>query len=807
MHPEPYHRFFLRLIRFLYSESRWLVFLGAAGIGLLPVSSNAGTLRADSSNPRYFNNGAGTVFLTGSYWVNDLEDNSNTGPYDYTAYVNFLVAKGHNFVRMMNLDDPHLVSSTQTTMDVSPLPYQRTGPGTAGDGKPKFDLSKLDQTFFDRLRSRVIQAGNGGIYVDYCLFDGWQILGDGKAPSTAWTYMPHNPANNVNGYSMTVSDVYTLNNPTWVALMDAYVDKVVDTLNDLDNVLYEVINEAPVSTNQWQEHIVNRIHTREAGLPKHHPVGRSCNDWQTTDATSNSNMLAGGADWVGLSGRSTDYKSTVLDAPATKVTVLDTDHIWGLGGPTPAISGSWIWKCLVRGHNPLYLDANTYSSTSFSPPYTADPAVVADMGYARALASRIDLAHMVPSDAATSTGYALANANREYLIFQPATSSFTVTLPAQSFRFEWINPATGSVTQTGTYNAIAGSNTFNLPGGFSSGGLLHLTVSSATPTPTPVRTPTPTPTTTPVHTPTPTPTATPTSTPVRTPTPTPTATPNSQSVASYSLINADNGQVITTLGDGANINLATTPSQHLNIRANTNPSTVGSVVMVLSGTQSRTQTENNAPYALFGDNGGGTYNPWTPAIGSYTLKSTPFTSTGGTGTAGTALTINFTVSNQAATPSPTPIPTSTPTPTPRPTATPTPNPTPTATTTPTPTATPLGQSVVSYILVNADNDQDIQTLTNGATIHLGTTGSHLNIRADTNPAKVGSVVMILSGAQSRTQTENNAPYSLFGDNSGIYNVWTPAVGSYTLKGTPFTATNGTGTAGTALTISFSVANP
>jgi hypothetical protein len=132
-------------------------------------------------------------------------------------------------------------------------------------------------------------------------------------------------------------------------------------------------------------------------------------------------------------------------------------------------------------------------------------------------------------------------------------------------------------------------------------------------------------------------------TPTPTPTATPTPTPAAQSVASYTLVNADNGQDIQTLNNGAVINLASQPSQHLNVRANTNPGTVGSVVMVLSGTQSRTQTENTAPYALFGDNGAGTYNPWTPATGSYTLQSTPFTGQGGGGTAGTALTINFTV--------------------------------------------------------------------------------------------------------------------------------------------------------------------
>jgi hypothetical protein len=429
-------------------------------------------LRKDSTNPRYFNNGASIVFLTGSYWVNDLEDDSYTGPFDYTAYLNFLAANGHNFIRMMNLDSPQVQTLKNPASDVSPMPFQRPGPGTAGDGKPKFDLSKFDQTFFDRLRARVIQAGSQGIYVSYLLFDGWQILGTN---GQAWSYMPYNPANNVNGYSMALSDVYTLNNSTWVALMDAYVDKVVDTLNDLDNVLYEVLNEAPGSSNPWQEHVVNHIHAREATLPKQHPVGRSANDWQTSDATSNSNMLAGAANWVGLSGRSgTDYKSTVLDAPATKVSFLDSDHLWGVGGSAPYISASWVWKCLLRGHNPVYLDVNTYHTTSQYPPYSSDPTVVAAMGDARALATRIDLAHMVPSDATSSTGYALAYANREYLIYQPANSSFTVTLPAQAFSYEWIDPATGSVTQTGTYNATAGSNPFILPAGLSNGALLHL---------------------------------------------------------------------------------------------------------------------------------------------------------------------------------------------------------------------------------------------------------------------------------------------------------------------------------------------
>src|SRR5205814_7171230 len=105
-------------------------------------------------------------------------------------------------------------------------------------------------------------------------------------------------------------------------------------------------------------------------------------------------------------------------------------------------------------------------------------------------------------------------------------------------------------------------------------------------------------------------------------------------------------QDIEALTDGATLNLATLPTHNLNVRANTSPATVGSVVFALTGTQINNRTESSAPYSLFGDNTGN-YNPWTPAVGSYTLKATPFSAASGSGTAGTALTINFSVNSQA----------------------------------------------------------------------------------------------------------------------------------------------------------------
>jgi len=118
-----------------------------------------------------------------------------------------------------------------------------------------------------------------------------------------------------------------------------------------------------------------------------------------------------------------------------------------------------------------------------------------------------------------------------------------------------------------------------------------------------------------------------------------------QLVTSLTLVNADNNQDLQTLTNGSTLNLATLPTKNLNIRANTNPATVGSVKFSLSGTQSKSVTESGKPYALFGDDTKGDYYAWTPVAGSYTLKAVPYTASKGTGTAGIALAVNFTVVN------------------------------------------------------------------------------------------------------------------------------------------------------------------
>jgi len=171
-----------------------------------------------------------------------------------------------------------------------------------------------------------------------------------------------------------------------------------------------------------------------------------------------------------------------------------------------------------------------------------------------------------------------------------------------------------------------------------------------------------------------------------------------------------------------------------------------------------------APYDLMGDDGS-----WTPATGSYTLAATPYTGSKATGSAGAPLTVNFTVVAPATAPEPAPA-----------------------------------TQEISFTLVNADTDKEIQTLTSGATINLAALPTKkLNILANTN-TKVGSVVFKLSGTKSKSTVESGAPYALFGDENGDYYAWTPALGSYTLKATIYSENGGHGTIESSLSINFTV---
>jgi hypothetical protein len=75
------------------------------------------------------------------------------------------------------------------------------------------------------------------------------------------------------------------------------------------------------------------------------------------------------------------------------------------------------------------------------PPYAAFEAARYAMGDTLRYAAKMNLIAMEPRGELTSTGFALANPGREYLILQPgeAADPFTVTLTSGNYSVEWFH--------------------------------------------------------------------------------------------------------------------------------------------------------------------------------------------------------------------------------------------------------------------------------------------------------------------------------------------------------------------------------
>ena len=116
-----------------------------------------------------------------------------------------------------------------------------------------------------------------------------------------------------------------------------------------------------------------------------------------------------------------------------------------------------------------------------------------------------------------------------------------------------------------------------------------------------------------------------------------------------------------------------------------------------------------------------------------------------------------------------------------------------------------GSAIAGLTLVNADTDQDIQPLYDGAVINLDAIGTtNLTVRADV-VGTVASVKFELTGSSTTSKNENWAPYTLAGDNGPDYVPYPFGVGSYRLKAQSYTASNAGGAMGGGMDIEFVIA--
>jgi chitodextrinase len=469
---------------------------GAGCSNFAQVSSSttgiSGPLKVSASNPRYFVDANGNpIVLAGSHTWNDLQDwgmNGSPQALNFTAYLNFLASHGHNFTLLWRTELPVFcgldTGLIATNFKVVPQPYLRTGPGNATDGGLQFDLTQFDQSFFNRVRSRVQQLGASGIYAGVYFYTGewlntFRCSGDGY-PLT-WT-------NNVNGIddgggigSVTMTAPNALTN-----IQDAYVNKMVDTLNDLPNVVWIVSEESPVGSTWWNQHQISHLRAYEGGKPLQHPIG-----WAVMADNSDATIYNSNADWVAPAARISPVTTCGTGTPACKVNVNDSDHSYfGMWNDSAQTNRQYAWENFTSGNQVIFMDPymvyypnqnrNLCLSQVNGICSSPDPRwdnFRDNLGYLVSYSRRLSLSLVSPQPALCSTGYCLAQTpaiGAEYLVYAPSGGSFTVNLSATTrvLNVEWMNPSTGAITSGGT--VTGGSSAQSFAPSFSGDAVLYL---------------------------------------------------------------------------------------------------------------------------------------------------------------------------------------------------------------------------------------------------------------------------------------------------------------------------------------------
>jgi hypothetical protein len=453
-----------------------------------------------SSNPNYFKDANGTVLiLNGSQTWNTLQDwgsNGSLQALDFQAFVDFLGAHGHNFTLLWTTEMPKFcgfpsTESSPPDLIASPLPWLRTGPGNATDGGLKFDLTKFNPSFFDRLRARTQALNNAGIYAGVYLFTG-EWINIFRCPSDGY---PFTRANNINsiddGYTAGKKGIgsITMTAPNAITrFQDAYVEKVIDTLNDLPNVLWIVSEEAPANSTWWNGHQISHVRAYESRKPHQHPIGYAALIGAPDTILYNSD-----ADWVAPQVKVSPVTTCGTGKPACKVNVNDSDHsYWEMWKHTPQVNRNYAWENFMTGNQVLFMDPYVVyyprekrnvcvspTNAICSGPDTRYDNFRDNLGYILRYSRKLNLASVTPHSSLCSTGYCLAqipSVGAEYLVYAPSGGSFTVNLSAMSgtrtLAVEWFNPSSGAVITGNPIPAGSSSQTFSPP--FSGDAVLYL---------------------------------------------------------------------------------------------------------------------------------------------------------------------------------------------------------------------------------------------------------------------------------------------------------------------------------------------
>ncbi|MCS7236914.1 MAG: hypothetical protein NZ899_01435 [Thermoguttaceae bacterium] len=435
-------------------------------------------------NPRYFLwRGRPTILIgSGEHYGALL----NTA-FDFERYFAALEKDGLNHTRTFSgtyREVPGSFGITDNTLAPAPgyylAPWARSDEPGYYDGGNKFDLTKFDPRYFERLRRFMACAGRHGVVVEFNLFC---PLYDEEL----WRASPMNARNNINGIGNCPStEVLTLKHPDLVEVQVAFVRRVVEALNEFDNFYFEVCNEPYVKNVplDWQYKIIETIVETEKNLPNKHLI--------SMNIANGSKRVENPHPAVGILNFHYCYPPDAVALNYDLNRVIGENET-GFRGREDILYRTEAWEFILAGGGLFsHLD---YSFTCQHPegtfrdyrsPGGGSPELRKQLGILKRFIESFDFLRMKPCQdliisrpegfnlrilgqpGVTYAGYLAVSLpsrpkNLADHLRPNAQVSFGLKLPAGVYQLEWISPVTGESLAKTQLQAIEGGTSLETP--------------------------------------------------------------------------------------------------------------------------------------------------------------------------------------------------------------------------------------------------------------------------------------------------------------------------------------------------------
>ncbi|MCB1231329.1 MAG: hypothetical protein KDN19_13735 [Verrucomicrobiae bacterium] len=237
-------------------------------------SEDTPPLALHPGNPRYFllRNQPAILLTSGEHYGALLN-----ADFDFETYFETLAADGFNLTRTFSgvyCEPNGAFKITRNTLAPTEgnlvAPFARSdSPGYANGGN-RFDLTRWNADYFERLHAIMESASRHGIVVEFVFF--CPFYNDAM-----WNLSPLNPNNHVDPLPQpeNPNDLWTLDRGgLYLEIQERLIRKVCAELNRYDNLYFEVCNE-PYQRHlpqDWHDRMAETIREAEAGLPNQHLI-------------------------------------------------------------------------------------------------------------------------------------------------------------------------------------------------------------------------------------------------------------------------------------------------------------------------------------------------------------------------------------------------------------------------------------------------------------------------------------------------------------------------------------------------------